>query len=91
MAKKVIVNEQGKLQWRDIAKSWMLLVLFPAIQAALDLLSKEAEVDWLNILRATGLATALFLIQRISEPAKVITTYQTNEHANAVADDIKKA
>lgn len=89
MAEKVIVNKQWTLQWRDIAKSWVMLVLFPAVQGVIELIGKE-PIDWMNIAKATGIATLLFLGQRFAAVPKVVTTYQSNEDAEIVGENIKK-
>ena len=90
MAEKVITNKQGVLQWRDLAKSWVMLVIFPILQTVIEVLGKEA-IDWVNIAKATGLATIVFLGQRMSAPPAVVTTYSTNDKAVEVAKDIQDA
>lgn len=92
MAQKVIVSKQWSLDWRDLAKSWVMLVLLPIGQSVIELIKTSGSfkgIDWENILTSTAVATFLFLAQRFGSPAKVITTYNTNEKAASVAEEIK--
>lgn len=92
MAEQVIVNKQGVLQWRDIAKSWLMIVILPAIQGVIELFRSNGSfegIEWDNILISTAVATLLFLAQRLAEPNKVITVYDTKEEAETVASEIK--
>lgn len=92
MANKVIVSKQWTLDWRDLAKTWVMLVLLPIGQSVIELIKTNGSfkgIDWDNILTSTAVATFLFLAQRFGAPAKVITTYPTNEKAEAIAEEIK--
>lgn len=89
MAEEVIVNKQWTLQLRDIAKSWAMVVVFPALQGAIELLGKE-PIDWANIAKATALATIVFLGQRFAAKPAVVTLQPSNEVAVEVAETIKK-
>lgn len=92
MAEKVIVNKQWVLQLRDLAKSWIMIVILPVIQSITELIKTNGSfegIEWDHILISTGAATFLFLAQRFAEPNKVITIYNTKEEAETVASEIK--
>jgi len=92
MAEKVILSKQFSLDWRDLAKSWVMVVLLPIGQSVIELIKANGSfkgIEWDNILTSTAVATFLFLAQRFGSPAKVITTYSTNEKAAEVAEEIK--
>lgn len=93
MAKKVIVSPKFALQLRDFLKGGLIAVLaavVPVIQSTIE--AGELKFNWVAI-GSTALSAFVAYIAKnfLFEPAKVITTYHTNEHANAVAEDIKKA
>lgn len=91
MAEKVIVNEQFSLQWRDVAKSWVMVVILPLLQSIVELIRANGSlqgIDWNNIVTSTVLATAIFLVQRFTQPPKVITTYDSNAQAAKVGEEV---
>lgn len=93
MVQEPIVNKQFSLQWRDIAKSWVMLVLLPVIQGVIELINTNGSfkgIEWNNILTSTAVATVLFLSQRFLAPPKVVTVYDSNSKAEKVAEEIVK-
>jgi hypothetical protein len=90
MANKVILSEQFKLSARDFLKGGIIAVvsaIFPIIQASLS--QGELTFNWKSIgVTAVG-AFVAYIGKNFLEPAKVITTYNNNQHAAAVASDIK--
>lgn len=92
MAEKVIVNESNSLNWRDVGKSWILLVGIPVVTGIIELIDKNgsfSNIEWGGILTSTVTATMLFLIQRFTNKPSVVTFYNSNEKAIAVSEDIK--
>lgn len=93
MAEKVIVNESNSLNWRDVGKSWILIVGIPVVMGIIELIDKDgsfANIEWGKILTGTVTATLLFLVQRYKSQPSVVTFYNSNEKAVAVGEDIEK-
>lgn len=91
MANRVIVSEQFKLQARDFLKGALLAIaaaVAPIIQATLE--QGSLTFNWKAIgITAIGTFVAYIGKNWLIEPAKVITTYSTNEKAVNVAEEIK--
>jgi len=91
MANKIIVNEKNSLSWRDVAKSWVMIVVFPIVQGVIEFIVANGSfsgIDYQRILIATLSATFLFLVQRFNAPASVTTLYNSNQKAIQVAKTI---
>lgn len=91
MAKQVILDPKFSVKAKDFIKGAFLAVaaaVAPIIQASLD--RGELTFNW-RVIGITALGTFVAYVGKnlLFEPAKVITTYSTNEKAAQVAAEIK--
>ncbi len=91
MANKVVLSEKGSLKWRDGLRALGLAVGAAVVERVIDAIDQGGlSIEWRPI-AVTALSTALVYVLKnwLIEPAKVITTYSSNEKAKEVAEDIK--
>lgn len=92
MANKVILSEQFTLSLRDFIKGLIVAVIsaiVPLIQETIK--QGELSFNWKAIgVTALG-AFVAYIAKNFLEGPKVITTYNSNEKASEVAQDINKS
>ena len=86
MANKIITNQQGSLNWRDLIKGAIMAVGTPVLYILSEMIP-NFNLD--PIVRAGLSALITYLIKNVLAPASVVTTYSTNEQAVKVADKIE--
>lgn len=86
MAQKVILSEQFKLKAVDFLKGLIMAVGTPLLYLAQEMIPGW-DVD--PFVKAALSAGVTYLIKNYFTKPQVITTYNTNEKATAVANDIK--
>lgn len=89
----VITSKKGSLQWRDVIRG----VLMAAMTSALVIVQQSVESGTLNLnwhsigMAAVGGGVAYILKNWLIEPAKVITTVDSNAKAVKAGETIKDA
>lgn len=88
MANKVHLSEQFKLKAADFLKGLILAVGTPVLYLLQEMIPGW-EAD--PFVKAALSAFVTYLLKNLVEPAKVITTYSSNEKATQVANEIKQS
>lgn len=92
MAKNVIVNKTGSLNWRDLLKGGIVAAISPAFTILIQSLQAgDFQVNWKSILNVAIIAFLTYLSKNLFGPASVTTTYSTNDKAASVAEDVNKS
>lgn len=86
MAKSVILSKQGQLKWRDALRGLILAVGTPVLYYLQELIPHYNLDPIVKIGISAGIT---YIIKNFLEPAKVITTYDTNTKAEEIAKDLK--
>jgi len=91
MANKVIVNKQGSLNWRDLLKGGVVAAISPAFTILIQSLQAEDfTVNWKSIANVAVISFLTYLSKNLFANPSVVTTYDSNDKAVNVAEDIKK-
>lgn len=86
MANRVILSEQFSLKWRDALRGFIMAVGTPLLYMAQEMIPGWVADPFVKAGISAGLT---YIIKNFIEPAKVITTYSTNEKAIQVAENLK--
>lgn len=84
---KVILNKQGTLNWRDAAKGAIMAIGTPILTVLQELIPSYD----IPVIYKVGISALItYLLKNIFAPASVTTTYNSNDKAVEVAEEIKK-
>lgn len=91
MATKVRVSKKGKLYSRDWLRGLYMAIAAPVMYFIIDWLSKDKEpFNWRTFATVALTAAVPYLLKNyVLEPAKVITTTDTNTKAVNAAERVK--
>lgn len=86
MANKVILSKQGQIKWRDGLRGLIMAIGVPMFYYLIELIPNLNADPIIKIGLSAG---AAYITKNFLEPAKVITTYSSNDKAASVAEDVK--